>query len=331
MRYLYIFLGCAALVIVAAVRLEQRLPRVANPQFEVAFSAEQASYLGVDPAETYHAILTDLKPPAIRLQANWNQIEPTPGQFNFTELDSEIQQAATAGTAVTLAVGRKLPHWPECHDPAWLKTLQPWELDEHISQMLTTVVTHYRTNPAIVRWQLENEPMFGYGNCPPPNLHRLRAERDLLKSLDPSRPILLTDSGELSSWFETAGLADEQGTTLYRVTWNSIFGYFNYPTIPYYYRLKAALVSPFVKRTIVSELQMEPWAPSGLSTLSPAEAEHSFSVHRFWENVDFVHRTGLSEAIVWGTEWWYAQAKHGDPSYWQAGQQLFGPAAQVGS
>ncbi len=323
MRYLYLFLGISLLVIVAAVRLEQSLPYAANPQFDVAFAPGQARYLGLDPAETYRAILTDLKPAHVRLQANWSDIEPEPGQFSFTELDRLVSEAASAGTAVTLAVGRKLPHWPECQDPVWLKDLKPWELDERLSQMLTAVVMHYRSHPSIVRWQLENEPMFGYGDCPPPNWHRLRAERDLLRSLDHTRPILLTDSGELSSWWETAGLADEQGTTLYRVTWNSFLGYFNSPWPPFYYRLKAALVSPFVKRTVVSELQLEPWAPAGLVRLSLAEAKKSFDLNRFAENVQFFRRTGLSEAVVWGAEWWYAALKHGDAAYWQAGQQLF--------
>jgi hypothetical protein len=189
--------------------------------------------------------------------------------------------------------------------------------------MLTEVVKHYRGNTTIVRWQLENEPMFGYGDCPPPSWHRLVAERDLLRSLDPTRPILLTDSGELSPWLETAPLADEQGTTMYRVTWNPILGYFSYPWPPLYYRIKAGLVSPFVNKTIVSELQMEPWAPAGLATLSLEEARKSFDLDRFHANVNFFRHTGLPEAVVWGAEWWYAALKHGDPSYWQAGAELF--------
>ena len=323
MRYLWIFLGGVALVVVAAWSLQRSLPITSNPRFAVAFSSEQASYLGLDPLETYQAILNDLRPQHVRLQANWNDIEPVVGQWNFAELDNLIALAGTKGATVTLAVGRKLPHWPECHDPAWVTELKPWELDERLMAMITQVVTHYRGNPIIVRWQLENEPMFGYGDCPPPNWHRLVRERDLLRSLDPTRPILLTDSGELSSWWETAGLADEQGTTMYRVTWNSLFGYFSYPWPPRYYRLKAALISPFVKRVVVSELQMEPWAPAGLATLSLEEARKSFDIKRFADNVQFFRRTGLPEAVVWGAEWWYAALKNSDPAYWQAGKELF--------
>ncbi len=323
MKYLWAFLGFLALLVAVGLTLQRSLPFVPEPRFVVTFSSEQARYLGLDPAETYQAILTELKPAHVRLQANWRDVEPEPGQFTFAEVDALVAGAQAHGATVTLAVGRKLPHWPECHDPLWAKSLKPWELDERILGMLSTVVKHYRGNATIVRWQLENEPMFGYGDCPPPSWHRLVAERDLLRSLDPTRPILLTDSGELSPWFETAALADEQGATMYRVTWNPILGYFTYPWPPLYYRIKAGLVSLFVKKVIVSELQMEPWAPAGLAQLSLEEARKSFDLDRFHANVNFFRRTGLPEAMVWGTEWWYSALKHGDPSYWQAGGQLF--------
>ena len=45
-----------------------------------------------------------------------------------------------------------------------------------------------------------------------------------------------------------------------------------------FYRFKAALVLPFVNKTVISELQMEPWAPSGLNNLSYQEAQKSFFI-----------------------------------------------------
>lgn len=322
MRATLWFFAFLAFVIVSAVTLEHGLPRVV-PHFAVAFSASQARYLGLEPAEVYSALLRDLHPAHVRLQANWNAIEPAPGQFDFTELDGFVSQAAAQGTTVTLAVGRKLPRWPECHDPAWLSERKPWEIESRQLAMLRRVVEHFRGNPAIVRWQLENEPLFGFGTCPPPNLHRLRRERDLVRQLDATRPILITDSGELSPWLETALLADEQGVTMYQVTWDPLVGYFSYPWPPDFYRLKAALVRPFVRQTVVSELQMEPWAPHGLATLNPQEARRSFNPERFWDNVAFVHASGLPEAFVWGAEWWYAEQRQGRGTYWEAARVLF--------
>lgn len=309
-------------MLVAAVVLEQRLPRAAT-RFEVAFSAAQARYLGLDARETYRATLRDLRPTGVRLQANWNLVEPSRGGYDFRELDELVGEAAAAGAKVTLALGRKLPRWPECHDPAWLQALAPWEVEPPLMDMLRSVVEHYRGNPAVVRWQLENEPLFAFGQCPTPSLGLLRRERDLVRRIDPARPILITDSGELSPWLETATLADEQGTTLYRVTYSPVSGYFNYLWPPLFYRLKAALVSPFVRQTVVSELQLEPWAPRGLLALSPGEERQSFSLRQFWQNVGIARATRLPEAFAWGIEWWYWKAQHGDPSYWQAAQTLF--------
>jgi hypothetical protein len=100
-------------------------------------------------------------------------------------------------------------------------------------------------------------------------------------------------------------------------------GYFFHPWPPVFYRLKAALVAPFVKQIVVSELQMEPWAPQGLNDLSLSEAARSFSPSQFWSNINFFQATGMPQGIIWGVEWWYAAKLQGEDSYWRAGQQLF--------
>lgn len=326
MRATLYFLAFLALLALSGLVLERQLPRV-EPRFAVAFSAAQARYLDLDAMEVYRAILRDLKPGHIRLQANWNAIEPKPGEFDFNELDKLVSEAGAAGATVTMAVGRKLPRWPECHDPSWLSELKPWEIEARQFTMLRRVVEHYRANITITRWQLENEPLFGYGRCSVPNFQLLKRERNLLYELDPTRPILITDAGELSPWLETALLASQQGVTMYRVTWDPLFGYFHYPWPPAFYRLKAALISPFVQRVVVSELQMEPWSPHGLNDLSVAEAGRSFTPERFWKNVAFVRATGLPEAFTWGAEWWYYERQLGRPTYWESAKVLFSTSA----
>ncbi|MBI5465761.1 MAG: hypothetical protein HY974_00540 [Candidatus Kerfeldbacteria bacterium] len=324
MRYIFMFLAGCAVVLLTAVILERQLPKPVSQRLSVSYSSSYARYLKLDESEVLAAIVRDFKPVHFRLQADWSSIEARQGEFDWQEMDRQIAQAAQSGATVTLAIGRKLPHWPECHDPAWLAGLSSGEIDERLMLMLRRVVEHYHNNPSVVRWQLENEPLFAFGSCAPPNIHRLRRELALVRSLDSSRPILLTDSGELSSWWEAASLADELGFTLYRVVWDRAVGYFSHFWPPAFYRLKAALVAPWVGRVVVSELQMEPWGPEGLNNLSLSEARRSFDVARFWDNIKFSRATGMSEAIVWGAEWWYAAKQEGDPSYWQAGQVLFG-------
>ena len=322
MKYLKIFFLVILIVAAVSSLLSLLLPRQTKPQFTIALSAAQSRYLGIEPTRLLDEMLAELKPRHFRLQADWDAIEPILGRYDFNELDNLIKKISQAGATVTLAVGRKLPHWPECHDPSWLKTLKPWEVEASQFAMVTAVINHYRGNPAITRWQVENEPLFAFGICPPPNWHRLQRERDLVKSLD-ARPILITDSGELSPWLETGWLADQVGATLYRVTWNKFTGYFNYFLPPLFYRAKAALLAVLGKPVIISELQLEPWAPTGLTNLTTAEINKSLSPAKFKANVKFFQAIGFNEAIVWGMEWWYYMKLNNEPVYWDLGRELF--------
>ncbi len=325
MKFLYIFLVIILTISVVGIVFLPLVPKVANPEWGVSFAKGHAQYLGLDWQVTYQQILDDLGVRNLRLQANWNEIEPKASQFDFTDIDWQITEAAKKGAKVTLAIGRKLPHWPECHEPDWVLMLKPWEQEERLFKMLKTVVLHYQQNETIVRWQLENEPLFYFGQCPKPNRHILVREAALIKSLD-SRPILITDSGELSSWWETAGPADVQGVTLYQTTYAPIWGYWHYPLPAWYYRLKAALISPWVDKTIISELQMEPWGPKSLIDMSLAETQESFNQQTFRDNIQFFKKVGFSEAYLWGVEWWYKAKIMGDTSLWQEAKSLFNPS-----
>ncbi len=67
--------------------------------------------------ENYDAIIKELKPKRIRLIAYWDMIEREEDKFDFQNLDYQMDEAAFSGARVILAVGRKLPRWPECHEP----------------------------------------------------------------------------------------------------------------------------------------------------------------------------------------------------------------------
>lgn len=323
MRCLKIFLTIIASLFLVGLIGQFSLPKTDNPLWVLTYSTAHARYLGFDAVDLYKQIINDYHPKHVRLQASWDDIEKHPGQFDWSELDQIMQLTKDGGATVTMAIGRKLPRWPECHDPAWVKGLNSWEVQDYQFKMITAVVEHFKDNKIITRWQLENEPMFMFGDCPEPNWHLLKEERDWLKKLDSSRPILMTDSGELSPWFETANLADIQGVTMYRVTWNEVTGFFTYPIPAWFYRVKAALVSPLVDKVVVSELQLEPWAPYGLVNLSLSDSYKSLNHDRFSKNLEYFKKTGLSECFVWGAEWWYYAKQMGDDWYWQQGKEIF--------
>ena len=126
---------------------------------------------------------------------------------------------------------------------------------------LKETINHYKDNPAIIAWEVENEPFLKFGECPSLDVSLLDQEIALVRQLD-KRPVMITDSGELSSWVPAAQRADIFGTTMYRWVWNKWFGSYKYPLPPAFFRAKERIARFFVgqeKPFVVIELQAEPW------------------------------------------------------------------------
>lgn len=193
--------------------------------------------------------------------------------------------------------------------------------------MVKDVINHYKDSKAIEVWQVENEPLFAlFGNCPWPDKNFLKQEIALVHSLD-VRPVLITDSGELSTWQQSARLGDLFGTTMYRVVWNYYIGYFYYDYIfaPAFYNLKARLVGRMPENTWIMELQAEAWGGNlGVTKLKQEELDKSMNADRLLKNLDFASRTGYSRAYLWGVEYWYwLKEVRGDDSLWQVGKSIW--------
>lgn len=299
-------------------------------RYGVTFTPSHARYLGLDDRKLYNAILDDLGVRNLRLAAHWDDIEPKQGQWDFREFDWELLEAQKRGAHIVLAVGRKLPRWPECRVPGWAMGLDKQQLQLEILAMLKTVVMRYRSSPVVGNWQVENEPYFTFGNCPPLSRGFYDQEVSLVRELDPHRSIVGTDSGELGSWIDLARRVDVVGISMYRTTWNSLLGYFSYPLSSSFYAKKNWLVKKFTgKPVIVSELQMEPWLPNRpIHELSFEEFERSFTIKSFQENLTFTRDAGFDTQYLWGVEWWAWAAVHGHPEFWQAARSVFQSVVQ---
>ncbi len=282
--------------------------------FGVSFSPRYALELGLNPKLTYQSILQELGTKSVRLSAYWDEIESEQDKFNFDELDWYVSEAAKNQARVLLAIGYKLPRWPECRAPKWLSNLRERQL-----KMLGAVIAHYEKNPTINAFQVENEPLLEFGVCPPPDRQFLKKEVEFVRNLT-KKPVIITDSGELRSWFTPAKLSDILGITLYRTVETPIFGTFHYPFPPWFYRLKANLVG---KKTIVVELQAEPWATHSLTQTPLDKQIKRFSLEQFKKNIEFAQKTGFEEVYLWGVEWWYFMAQQGHPEYLDYAKGLF--------
>ncbi|HEX9503563.1 MAG TPA: beta-galactosidase [Patescibacteria group bacterium] len=297
-----------------------------KPTFGITFSDVYAESLGFDPIVVYMDMLVDLKPKKIRLVAYWDQIEPARGQFNFQRLDQMLSEAGKRNIEVILTVGRKVPRWPECHQPKWYSDLDSIQQREALMNMLKITAGHFKHFDAIKAWQVENEPYFVFGiDCPKQNPEMVLKEVQTVKSID-SRPVILTDSGEQGNWnlLSKSG-ADIVGVTMYRTVYNNRLGYYKYPVGPWFYRIKAGYLQQFEKKPVIGvELQAEPWLLSGIFNTPLDQQKSLMNPKIFMDHVNYAKNVGFSDNYLWGVEWWYWMAKkQNDWGMWKAAKDLF--------
>jgi hypothetical protein len=192
--------------------------------------------------------------------------------------------------------------------------------------LISKTVDRYKNYSNLHYWQVENEPFLKFGECPPLDVKFLDKEIDLVRKHDPERKILVTDSGELSTWIPAAKRGDIFGTTMYRVIWNDYWGHFKYPLPPRFFWAKANLVRILYpkKPIIVIELQGESWGPKQPYETPLEEQEKSMSFAQFKENIEYAEEVGFPEVYLWGAEWWYwLKEKHNRPEFWEEAQKVF--------
>ena len=300
-----------------------------SAKYGVTFSTVMARQLSLDPRETYDAIVDDLGVRLIRLPVYWSDIEREEGKFDFSEYDYFFARAEEKGVSVIPVVGRKLPRWPECHIPEWSKSLSASEFQKRVEAEIRAVVSRYAKSPAVIRWQVENEPFHIYGaGCADKKISAgdVDAQIAIVRSLD-SRPVMLTDSGEQGIWSSSLKRADYLGISTYYQVWNDTLKVVRFPFGPGYYRIKGFLFGWFYpdKKIIVSELQAEPWGPVLLPYVDFELQLRLMNEERFREVIRRARLAGFEENILWGAEWWYWLKKvENKPGMWEEARKVFG-------
>lgn len=296
-----------------------------DAQLGVSFSAYYAKSIGLDWREAYAAVLDDLEAKKIRVPVYWNLAEPEKDIYNFSDLDWQIAEARKRNAEIILVVGQKVPRWPECFIPAWAQNDNEKKKSE-LLKFIFTVVERYKSEPAVKYWQVENEPFLDFGICPPLDVELLDAEIALVRNIDPRRKIIVTDSGELSLWYQSASRADIFGTTMYRTIWKKGLGYFNYPIGPRFFQFKHLINKIFAGQNniIVVELQGEPWIAGWTTDCALSEQFKSMNAEKLRDNVEFAKKTGFPEIYLWGAEWWYwLKTTQNHPELWDEAKILF--------
>jgi len=345
-------------------------------QFGVTFSTLQAESLGLDWRRVYLDMLDDLGVRLVRIPIYWNDVEREEKEFTFDHYHWMFSEAEARDVLVIPVLGMRVPRWPECHIPQWVRStfaasanhqasadplalllpddgggnVQSLKTDARISDSVETTpaaihpaqdeynrylqsrilrlvereIEEFTGYSNILYWQIENEPLLDtFGLCPFTDRLFTSQEFELVRSMDPTRPLMGTESGEMSSWIEMSKISDVLGSSLYRTTFNPLFGFYYYPIPPFYYQKKSEYVSHLVNRVIISELQAEPWVDGPFPQFDPSYLQDRFSLNQLKENVSFARKTKLDVVLLWGVEWWAYMRAHGIPEYWDYTRTLF--------
>ncbi|MEZ4195219.1 MAG: beta-galactosidase [Candidatus Paceibacterota bacterium] len=294
----------------------------------MSFNTLYANELGLDWRETYDAIVDDLGVRHLRLAAHWPMVEPVQGTFNFTELDYQVKKAEEVGAKVILAVGRRLPRWPECHLPDWSRSLSLEARNQSQLKYMRAVIERYRNNSAIQYWQVENEPFlraFAFEHCGELDTDFLDQEIALVKELDPTRLVLVTDSGNLGTWHGAYKRGDAFGTSVYVHFWNPELGQFRTLLPPAVYRIKDNLMSALYghKPSFLIELSAEPWLVAPVKDVPLSVQFTRMDLAKFEDILSYAEATHFEYQYLWGAEWWYWLKKQEQDEFWERGKLLF--------
>ena len=325
---LSIVLVLGVLVGASLVFLIQK-PIPSHTTYGMSFNAPYAIELGLDPLTVLDGLITELGIRHFRIAAHWNLIEPIPDAYDFTLMDQQLEHIERAGGDAIFGVGRRLPRWPECHVPKWADNLTWEEQKGAIREYITAVVNRYKDSDAITYWQVENEPyltVFASEHCG--NVldeEFLKEEIALVRTLDPKRPVLVTDSGNLGTWRGAYQHGDAFGTSVYVYFWNPELGQFRTILPPWFYRAKEHVLRLAYgdKETLLIELSLEPWLVDSVTAV-PLDVQYSrMNLEKVDEILAYAKETRYDTQYLWGGEWWYWLREQGDASFWEKGKEIF--------
>lgn len=296
--------------------------------YGISFNTLYAKELNLDWEEVYDAVINDLGVRRFRLAAHWNMIEPENNQWNFVELDKQINLAEENGAEIILAVGRRLPRWPECHIPQWAID-ESWEFQKkEILEYIEVVINRYKDRDSIIYWQIENEPyldVFATEHCGKLDEDFLKKEIEFVRSLDDTKPILVTDSGNLGTWISPWKRGDAFGTSVYVYLWNAEIGPFKSYLPPSFYRFKTSLMELIAgdKPSMLIELSLEPWLLQPVVDTPISVQLERMNITKFREIIEFAENTQFEDQYLWGAEWWYYMNEKGHPEFWDEAKEIF--------
>jgi hypothetical protein len=297
--------------------------------YGVSFIPDYAQSLGINPQQTM-AALVSIGVKQFRLVSYWTDIEPTKGQYDYSQLDWEFAQAQAAHVKIILTLGLRQPRWPECHMPAWADNEPITQWQPQLEREMRAVIERYKDSPSLASYQLENEYFLkGFGACTNFSRSRLVSEYNLVRANDPNHPIIIGRSNNDLGIPLGAPIPNEYSVSVYKRVWDGgvTHRYIEYPFPAWYYGFLAGWQEMVDhKNMMIGELQAEAWPPHGMTIpeTSLTEQNKSLDASRLRARFTYGKATGMRSIDLWGAEYWYYRLKvDHDPSLWNVAKQEF--------
>ncbi len=298
--------------------------------YGVSFIPAYAHYLGVDPKETMQAMIDELGVKRFRLVSYWEVIEPSPGKYDFSELDWQFAKAQAAGAKVSLAIGLRQPRWPECHLPPWAENQPKNFWYPRLKKVMKAVIERYKTQPMLESYQLENEYFNKvFGECKDFDRQRLIDEYKFVKSVDEGHKLIISRSNNAIGLPVGQPRPDEFAVSVYKRVWdkNVTKRYYEYPFPAWFYGFLAGAGKIVTgKDMIIHELQAEPWPNEkyDIRTAPIDELYKTLNPERLRDRFEYGRATGMRTIDLWGAEWWYQmKVKRNSPDIWNTAKEQF--------
>ena len=290
--------------------------------FGASLSVKQCRNFGINDLEVLKAAITELHIKRFRLMSYWNEIEKSPGKYDFKYLDRQIRTVESYGGEVTLCLGVRQPRWPESHWPNWTEKVSQAKRNRDLIKFIKLTVNRYKDSSTISSWQLENEALLkSFGEKGDFNRKRLIQEYELVKKLDPTRPLIMSTS---TSWGIPLRnpIPDTVGFSYYRITHdNNEYRHSIY--MPWVFSLRAFLINFIWRRpSFIHELQAEPWGPMNIWEMDAQEQAKSMNEDILASNIKAAIKTKLFPIDFWGLEWWYWLKQNNDNDIWNKVKEL---------
>ena len=305
-------------------------------EYGVTWSSPYAWGLGLNPNEGLRQVLDDLGVRQFRIPAYWTDIEREQGKYDFSILQEQLDEIGKRNGRVMLAIGARLPRWPECWVPDSAKRVDMKTREAMQMAYVQATYERFKNHPTIVAWQVENESQLKqFVKCEGltkelviKELRYVRGEE--AKRGERKRPVITTDSGELSLWTSFAGETDGLGVSVYRSVTNPWLGIVRYWFIPpWAYARKAALVKWLTGPISVTEFQMEPWSEVPLPNTKPEDQYKTLSLQHMRANFTYAKQIDVPMIDFWGAEWWYwMKTKQNVPEFWDEARRFFAESRQ---